>query len=267
MIQEQRKKVLSKFANFIANEFSTQNVTQLEQIAQSESLQVYEDHYEDCFDGMLVCDQESDFHIHINLDRNNSLQSKRGRFTFSHELAHYFIDEHRVSLITGEAAPHGSLHDYEHRDAVEEEADYFAGCLLMPDNLFRKIPTDKKFSLETILKLSAAFNTSILSTVLRFAEVGTHGICAAISENNRLKWFTKSNDFPDWAFRCKVGQSLPPTTVAGEFNTKPDAKYTGVEDIDPDDWFYSKWQVKSQLHEQCYYSDSYGYVVSLIWFD
>jgi hypothetical protein len=108
----------------------------------------------------------------------------------------------------------------------------------MPDSLFRKIATDRKFSLDTIMKLSAAFNSSILSIVLRFAEVGTHEICAAISENNRLKWFTKSKDFPDWAFRCKIGHSLPPRTVAGEFYTKPDAKYTGVEYIDPDDWLY-----------------------------
>src|SRR5579875_709023 len=152
MIQELPKKALSKLANFIAEEFSLENVTQLNEIALSEDLQVYEDRYEDSFDGMLVCDEENNFHIHINLDRGNSLESKRGRFTFAHELAHYFIDEHRIPLLEGEAAPHGSLHDFEHRDAVEEEADYFAGCLLMPDTLFRKIPTDKKFSLNTILK-------------------------------------------------------------------------------------------------------------------
>jgi hypothetical protein len=83
MIQELRRKALSKFANLIALEFSEQNVTQLEKIAQSEGLQVYEDHYEDSFDGMLVCDEENEFHIHINLDRNNSLQSK-GEGSHSH---------------------------------------------------------------------------------------------------------------------------------------------------------------------------------------
>jgi len=267
MIQDQRKKELSKFANYIASEFCFQNTTQLEEIAHSEGLQVYEDHYENSFDGMLVCDEENSFHIHINVDRNNSLQSRRGRFTFAHELAHYFIDEHRIPLLIGEAAPHGSLHDFAHRDAIEDEADYFAGCLLMRDSLFRTIPIDRKFSLNTILQLASSFNTSILSTVLRFAEVGTHEICAFISENGRLKWFTKSEGFPNWAFRCKVGQAVPPTTVAGEYFTQPNAKYTGIENIEPDDWFYSKWLVKSQLHEQCYYSDSYGYVISLIWFD
>lgn len=267
MIPEQRKKTLSKFANFIAAEFRDQYVTDLERVASSEDLQVYQDHYEDSFDGMLVCDDDDYFHVHLNLDRGNAVTAPRGRFTFAHELSHYFIDEHRIPLLTGEVAPHGSLHDFKHNDNVEEEADYFAGCLLMPDQLFREIPKDKRFSINTISQLSSAFNTSLLSTVIRFAEVGTHSICAIVSENNRLKWFTKSTGFPNWPFRCKVGEALPPTTVAGEYYAKPDARYTEVQDIDPDDWFYSKWLVKQQLHEQCFYSDSYRYVISLVWFD
>jgi Zn-dependent peptidase ImmA (M78 family) len=267
MIPELRKKDLNKLAAFIADEFTSGNITQLALIAQSESICTYHDHYEDSFDGMLVCDEENKFHIHLNLDRGNSGVSKRGRFSFAHELAHYFIEEHRIPLITGQAAPHGSLHDFEHRDIVEEEADYFAGCLLMPEKLFRKIQLPKTFSLDTILKVSETFDTSALSTVIRFAEVGTHNICAVISENNQVKWFARSKDFPDWPFKFKVHQSVPPTTVAGEFFTKTDAKYTGIEDVDPDDWFYPRWIAKTQMHEQCYYSESYGYVISLIWFD
>ena len=216
---------------------------------------------------MLVCDESGNFHIHLNIDRGNTPHSRRGRFTFAHELSHYFIEEHREPLRLGKVAPHGSLHDFEHNDEVEDEADYFASCLLMPTKLFRAVPTGRAFSLGTIIKLSDSFQTSVLSTVIRFAEIGTHIICGVFSEKNIMKWFVKSNDFPDWAFRTKVHKPLPPTTVAGEFFTKIDAKYTDVENIDQDDWFYSKWTVNSQWHEQCYYSDSFGYVVSLIWFD
>ncbi len=136
----------------------------------------------------------------------------------------------------------------------------------MPDAQFREVVLPKKFSIETIMKLSETFNTSVLSTILRFAEAGTHDICAVISENNRAKWFTRSKDFPDWAFRFKIGQTLPPSTVAGEFFTKRDAKYTTIENVEPNDWFYAKWIPSTQMHEQCYYSDSFGYVISLIWF-
>jgi Zn-dependent peptidase ImmA (M78 family) len=267
MMTDQRKSVLSNLAASIAQEFHLGYITDLEEVARSEGIQCYFDHYEDEFDGMLICDENNDFHVHINKDRGNDVHTKRGRFTLAHELAHYFIDEHRIPLSTGTAAPHGTLHDFEHRDEVEEEADYFAGCLLMPATAFRNIPKPKRFSFETILAVSDAFNTSILSTVLRFAEVGSHSIFAVISANNTVKWFAKSKDFPNWSFRFKVRGSLPPTTVAGEFFTKFNSRYTGVEDVEPDDWFYPAWPAKTQMHEQCYYSDSYGYVISLIWFD
>ncbi len=267
MIADHRKAALNKLASHIASEFHSQNVSLLEQIAESEGIAYYFDHYENSFDGMLVCDENNHFHIHINIDRGNTQTSKRGRFTFAHELAHYFIEEHRIPLMKGDIPPHGSLHDFEHRDATEEEADYFAGCLLMPENRFRNIPTGRKFSLETILKLSETLNTSILSTVLRFVEIGTHEILVVVSENNIVKWFAKSKDFPNWSFRFKVHQTLPAATVAGEFFTKTDSKYTGIEDVEPENWFFPAWVPKTQMHEQCYYSESYGYVISLIWFD
>lgn len=267
MIPDQRKKKLNKLSAVIAEEFSKNHITQLDQVAASEHIFTHVDHYENAFDGMLVCDNDNDFHIHLNIDRGNTKISKRGRFSFAHELGHYFIDEHRIPLLTGQAAPHGSLHDFKHNNEVEEEADYFAGCLLMPDTQFRKVVSPKKFSIDTIIKLSEVFNTSVITTVLRFAEAGTHDICAVISENNIAKWFTRSTGFPDWAFRFRVGQTLPPTTVAGEFYTKQNAKYTTIENVDPNDWFWAKWIPSSQMHEQCYYSESFGYVVSLIWFD
>ncbi|HEY5746088.1 MAG TPA: ImmA/IrrE family metallo-endopeptidase [Chryseolinea sp.] len=267
MIPDHRKNSLNKLATFVGNGFSENHVIQLGKIAKSERIFFHNDHYENYFDGMLVCDNDDDFHIHLNLDRGNTEQSRRGRFSFAHELAHYFIDEHRIPLLSGQAAPHGSLHDFAHRDEVEEEADYFAGCLLMPDAALRKVPVPRRFSVDTIIKLSDAFNTSVLSTVLRFAESGTHEICAVISENNVTKWYTRSKDFPDWPIRFKVGHTLPPSTVAGEFYTKRDAKYKTVEDVDPGDWFFPRWTPTAQMHEQCYYSDSYGYVISLLWFD
>lgn len=267
MIKDHRKKQLSSFAQHISDEFSSNNVTLLEDVASSEEVSVYYDHYEDSFDGMLLYD-DKDFHIHVNIDKGNIEKSKRGRFTLAHELGHYFIDEHRLGLKKGILKAHPSLHDINRKEIIEYEADYFASCLLMPESRFRKHSGGKKFSFETIKNLSESFQSSILSTVLKFSEIGTHEITAVISENNRVKWYAQSKDFPKWAFKFKVGQMLPPTTVAGEFFTKIDSKYTGIENVDPDDWFYPKdARGNKVMHEQCYYSDSYGYVISLIWFD
>ena len=137
----------------------------------------------------------------------------------------------------------------------------------MPEPLFRKVPREKTFSLNTIINLSKVFKTSVLATALRFVEIGSQEIFIVISEKNKVKWCAKSKDFPNWKWRFRIGQSLPPLTVAGEFFTKQNAKYTGIEDVEPESWFYPAWSVKYQMHEQCYYSESYGYVLSLIWFD
>ncbi|MGN6601375.1 MAG: ImmA/IrrE family metallo-endopeptidase [Ginsengibacter sp.] len=267
MMTDLRKKILNEFAGLIAGDFSSGNVTDLDKIAAFEEVEVYIDQYENSFDGMLVYDDNDKFHIHLNIDRGNLPDRPRGRFSFAHELAHLIIEEHRIPLMKGEVAPHGSLHDFKHNDIVELEADYFASCLLMPEELFRKVSRPKKFSFDTITGIAKVFQTSILATVLRFVEVGSHDILVVVSENNIVRWYAKSKEFPNWTFRFKVGQPLPANTVAGEYFTKQNAKYTSVEDVGPESWFIPAWISKTQMHEQCYYSESYGYVISLIWFD
>lgn len=266
MITVLRKKIINDLANTISSNYFNKSLTDLEAIAADEDVLYYYDHYENSFDGMLVYDQKN-FHVHINKDRGNTRDSKRGRFSFAHELGHYFIDEHRIGLKKKLLQPHGSIHAPGQKELIEIEADYFSGCLLMPDYRFRKPSTRVKFSLDTILRLSEEFQTSVLATVLRFAEIGTHSIMAVVSEDNIVKWYAASGDFPKWSFRFRVGNPVPTSTVAGEFFTKQNSKYTSIEDVDPEDWFYPAWLPKTKMHEQCYYSDTYGYVISIIWFD
>lgn len=278
MISPNRKTRISKLAEYIANEFSDRNLTLLNNIAKFEGVPIHYDNYEDAFDGLLLYDANNkDFHIHINIDNGNKLNSKRGRFTLAHELGHFFVDEHRWGLKYGLLEPHTSFHNIDQKSLIEEEADYFASCLLMPKDKFRNYSAElrkqtgtKKFSLDAILGLSNSFQTSVLSTLIRFGEVGTHEIFAVISKDNVAKWFVKSNDFPNWTFKFKVGNILPQTTVAGEYFTKESSKFTGIESLSADDWFYAPLndnRANRQMYEQCYYSDSYGYVISLMWFD
>ena len=56
---------------------------------------------------------------------------------------------------------------------MELEADYFASVLLMPKEKFRKVSGGKNFSFDIIFKLSEAFQTSILATLIRFSKIGT----------------------------------------------------------------------------------------------
>lgn len=269
MILPHRKTQLNKLVEFIAKDFSSGNLTLLSKIADYEEVPFYFDNYEDAFDGMLLYDNRN-FHIHINIDTGNREDSKRGRFTFAHELGHFFIDEHRLGLKYGLLEPHASFHNLNQKSKIEEEADYFAGCLLMPEQKFRREAGGSEFSLNTLIRLSDSFQASVLATLIRFGEIGTHEIFAVVSKNNVAQWFVKSKDFPNWKFNFKIGEMIPQTTVAGEFFTLKDRKLTGIEPLDADDWFNPPKddnRALRQMYEQCYYSDSYGYVISLIWFD
>ncbi len=261
----QRKKKIEKFTQFLLLENTVSPVTDLEKLYREEEVSVYYDHYENHFDGMLVFDSNR-FHIHLNIDRGNHRESKRGRFTLAHELGHYFIDEHRDGLLSGKFKPHPSHTSLIRNNLVEMEADYFASCLLMPQNKLREESIRDRFSFQSIYSLSDVFQTSILATLIRFAEVGTHEIFVVVSKDNIVKWFLRSKDFPRYPFRFKVGSKLPPTTVAGEYFLKEDSKFTEIEKVFAEDWFYVS-NGSRPMNEQCFYMDTYGYVISLIWFD
>ncbi|HVT85633.1 MAG TPA: ImmA/IrrE family metallo-endopeptidase, partial [Chitinophagaceae bacterium] len=272
------KTQISRLAEEIANEFSEGNLTLLEDIALFEDIPIHYDNYENAFDGMLFYDTISkDFHIHINIDNGNKQGSKRGRFTLGHELAHFFLDQHRLGLKYGLLEPHASFHDLNQKSLIEEEADYFASCLLMPQNKFKNHSIEykrktgnRKFSFNTLYDLSESFQTSILSTLIRFGEVGTHEIFAVISQNNIAKWYVKSEDFPNWKFKFKIGEAIPRTSVAGEYYNLERRKFTDIEKVNADDWFsptVDDHRANRQMYEQCFYSDSYRYVISLLWFD
>jgi Zn-dependent peptidase ImmA (M78 family) len=263
-----RKKELSKLADFVSGLFSKNNVTLLEDIVAYEDLQLYVDHYEDCFDGMLVFD-EGNFHIHLNEDRGNLLNTNRGRYSLGHELAHYYINEHRIGLQTGLLEPHTSFSEADKNDLIELEADYFAGCLLMPYQKIYYFNGVKKFSLDKIKAIAESFKVSLLAAAIRYCEICPHELMIVASENNKVKWYERNNHFPEWAFRFKVHGPPPPTTVAGEFFTKENSRFTTIEAVKPDDWFYApSWDYRAQreMNEQCFYSDGFGYVISLLWF-
>lgn len=137
----------------------------------------------------------------------------------------------------------------------------------MPKDRLRNFTGGRKFSLDIIKEVAESFKVSLIASLIRFTEVGTHGILVIFCENNRVKWYSKSPGFPLLAHRFKVGEAPPPTSVLGESFLKSNAQYTSVEDVDLEDWFYDKKGAPTwPLYEQCFYSDNYGYAISMIWF-
>jgi Zn-dependent peptidase ImmA (M78 family) len=262
---EYRKMKIKSVAEFIGNSYLSEGGTDLNKIAIDEKIPVLYDNYEDAFDGILVYENKR-FYIHLNQDKGNLPETNRSRFSLAHEFGHYFLDEHRIGLMNRIIKSHPSSFHLNSNILIEKEADYFAACLLMPSERFKKMCGTEKMSLSLIEKLSKYFKTSRLSTLLRFAEkdAGTYPIMISFFKKGLLEWFKQSDDFPfrNVPFKSKKGHPPPPLSVIGEYYRLLDAKYTDVQEIASDDWFCVNSSKKMQ--EQCFYSD-YGFDISIVW--
>ncbi len=220
---------IKKIAEYIALQFE-EKITPLERIVEDENLDVFYDNYEsNTFDGMTIFDK-GHFYIHLNLDNGNRADKERGRFTLAHELGHYFIDTHRIGLKNGLLEPHPSHTNKSNFFSIEREADYFASCLLMPEERFRKDIGNKKFGIEVIDFLRTEYKVSRTACALRFADIGNYPLLVVFAENNKVKWAYSSEDFP---FKVLINDNIvPQNTVMGDyFKNNKDADIFKTEQV------------------------------------
>lgn len=196
-ILPQRKREVIDLAEYISQEYSTIGPIEPHIIASANSIRVIYNRYAHYFDGVLFFNGER-FFIYCNLDKSGGMDTPRARFTLSHELGHYFIDEHRNILRSGKTLHHGSSVEYSSHNIVEQEADLFASHLLMPSVKFNAEIQRKRAlkGIAEILYLKNVFRTSIMSTSIRFVSAEIIP-CAIFIWNNdgSLKWHRKSVSF------------------------------------------------------------------------
>ena len=126
-----------------------------------------EESFGDEFSGFSQVLRDGNFLIGFN--RDHFWSDKFHRFTLSHELGHITIPEHRKILETEEL--HRSKSEFQSRDQIEREADYFAICFLAPKKAFQTAMKYKEYTKGTIVGLSEHFGISSYAAVLRFIEL------------------------------------------------------------------------------------------------
>jgi len=265
MIKISSASQIKKLTEIIASEF-TDKIIPLDKITESEDLMVFYDHYEKgTFDGMTVYDSE-DFFIHINIDNGNKIDSPRSRFTLAHELGHYFIDSHRIGLKQGLLQPHPSNIDEPQYYKIENEADYFAACLLMPEDTFKKdLKSYRKFNFNVISDLSTKYHVSKIACALRFSEIGNHPIKIIYAENGFIKWSTNSYDFPYW--KLITTPKVPEGLIMSDYFNNVTTEIYKTEEIFATDCFdgIRKEDSKKIFYEHCITHKNCA--LSIIWED
>ncbi len=263
-LSKHAKQELSLLAEGVSNFYCKKGLVNLEIIAEKKKITYSYGNYDNAFDG-LIEHLNGQFHIYINNDRLRHPYTERARFTFAHELGHYFIDHHRNALKNGLSPSHSSFTGFVSKNYAEREADYFAACLLLPEERFQKDVLRRKFKFEIIQELSKKYQTSFTATALRFASIGNHPIMVVFSCRGAITWYWSSDDFPYWSL--KYGKSrVPDDTVAGEYfklNRSPENR----QEVFALDWFNGVLDsdVDRKFFEQCLFHK--GYAISVIWED
>lgn len=193
----------------------------LEEIIEDEGLILYCDDYgANTFDGLTIYEPNQDvFYIHLNSERGNNIAKPKGRFTLAHELGHYFIDRHRLAMMSGEMQPHCHFYNPFGKNEewkIEREADDFAASLLMPSNLLHHDIGSCQISGDLIKQLSKKYMVSFSAMAIRFLHLDILPMMVVYAEDGKVKWQLHSEDFPFW--RLRYGNSrLPENSVIGSY--------------------------------------------------
>ncbi len=254
---------IRELAEYVSEQYCPRGVVNPEDIAASQGITFSIGHYGDCFDGVLEC-ISGKFHIYLNTDKFGT-NKERMRFSFAHELGHYYINEHRNQLIKGKSL-HQSHSLLIQRNIVEKEADYFAACLLMPTSRFVKIATAKAFDFSIVEFLRREFEVSFSSILFRLLEVDIYSFMIVYSQNNKIKHRWYSSDFKyKYIINFATTKQLPSNTVAGEYFADG-TQYNDKETVNAVDWFCSYEDISGEtLNERCIYISSSNTVVSILW--
>lgn len=160
----------------------------------------------------------------------------RTRFSVSHELGHYYLDEHRYLLVKGRKA-HCSTTEFRSDTQIEREADAFAASFLMPRFLLRPVINSSPLSLARLESTKDAFQTSLVSTTIRSVQLSDFP-CAVIGiKDGIVAWsFWSPSLINSGIYPRKRGSSLPPKGNSSWNDFKE-----GRREWTPDDTHANRW--------------------------
>lgn len=263
MLSRKREAELSELAEYIADYYCPNRIISPELIADQKHISYSYGDYGAAFDG-LIEHESKNFHIYINT-KNFESDSPRSRFTFAHELGHYFIDEHRKELLNGRTPSHPSFTNFSSKNPVEFEADFFASSLLLPESRIRQDCLKKPFNYALVEALATNYKTSITATVLKLMTIDKHPLMLVCSINGKIKWFRQSHDFPFKWLKKPLGM-VPKNSLAGAFFESKE-KFDEEFPVTANDWFENVRynDIDREFYEKCIYSEKHNFVLSIVW--
>jgi Zn-dependent peptidase ImmA (M78 family) len=138
------------------------------------------------------------------------------RFSIAHEIGHYLLPGHPEHLFQGGITSHSSQAGFTSADIYEQEADYFASGLLMPEPLIKSALRRLGEGLEAIEALKQKCGTSMTATAIAYARKTSVPAAIIVSTGGHIDYAFLSDsmkEFDGLAWPRK-GMLLPSATVS-----------------------------------------------------
>jgi Zn-dependent peptidase ImmA (M78 family) len=208
------------------------------------------------FEGALVCSKQH--HVGTVLVKKSIREVGRIKFTIAHEIGHYVLPHH----IGNESICAASeVENWDKRlSKPEQEANIFAGELLMPETLVGGSILRDKPSFDAIRGLATAFETSLTAAAYRSMQLTPFRAAIVWSTQGEIRWFKASSEFAAFVL---VRESVASGTFASDcFHDRPvpDDMRTVRSDL----WLASNSTNPGYIFEQSIRLPSYDSVLTLL---
>lgn len=187
------------------------------------------------------------------------------KFSIAHEVGHYCLDGHCDALLS--KGVHYSQAGFRSSDPYEQEADYFAAALLMPELPFRKEMNRHDPGMTCVEALRRACETSLTATAIRYANLTRDGVAVILSSGPTIDYCFMSEGLKaakgiSW---IKKGAAVPDGTVTTAFNARPENIRTGERDAGDgrlNDWMGGERVYR--VHEEVVGLGQYGRTLTVL---
>lgn len=267
LLTAKRKEILEQYAQEISTDyFGEHELIKPEIIACDQGITYSLNNYNSDFKG-LIHYKNRKFHVYLDTSLGSTLNSPVIRFTFAHELGHYFIDEQRAELLKLGVLPQTDTVILS-TTLFEKEAEYFAACLLMPRNRIIKDITEQEFSTWLIHRICKTYKVSQTAAFSRYIVLGDVPIAMIfIFKDGKFDRKISSTKFRHYSLKLDENGYIPATSVAGRYC------YEGKDDFKADNllaadvWFNPKSEEDALrvYREDCMVQQNLNRIVSIVY--
>lgn len=168
----------------------------------------------------------------------------RERFSIGHEVGHWHLHKGRSFQCRVDDADANLASDRR----VEKEADTFAAHLLMPQPIFAPLIRQiGQPNFKNLTTLAGDFETSIMATALRLANINTLPVIVASYNCNGLRWSLPAADVPRrWFLKRQLDEDTFTYDLLHTGKECPQLRKQPAEA-----WFQNDDADEYEVHEQC----------------